>query len=199
MAKPTSCRGCSDPIPIQYEYIVHDRFSDATPEARLFRRSRVAGDQPCRWNAGGQRVRRYDVADLTEIIGRAEAARHGWAARTAKERSDVLRSWYNLICEHAEDLARLMTLENGKPLDEARGEVEIRRGIHRMVLGRGSPRLWRSDPAPCNRQADRDTAPAGRDLRRDHALEFPAGDDHPQSRAGACGRLFDHSQAGEPS
>jgi len=69
-------------------------------------------------------IRLYDVAALTEIIERAEAARHEWAARTAKERSDVLRAWYGLICENAESLARLMTLESGKPLDESRGEVK---------------------------------------------------------------------------
>jgi len=69
-------------------------------------------------------IRRYDVSGLTEIIESAERARHGWAARTAKERSDVLRAWYNLICENTEGLARLMTLESGKPLDEARGEVK---------------------------------------------------------------------------
>jgi len=69
-------------------------------------------------------VRRYDIAALTEIIERADAARHEWSARTAKERSDVLRSWYNLICENSEGLARLMTLESGKPLDESRGEVK---------------------------------------------------------------------------
>lgn len=70
------------------------------------------------------KIRRYDVRELTEIIDRAEAARHAWAARTAKERSNVLRAWYDLICEEAEALARLMTLESGKPLDEARGEVK---------------------------------------------------------------------------
>ena len=69
-------------------------------------------------------VRRHDVPQLTAIIERADAARHEWAARTAKERSDVLRAWYNLITERSEDLARLMTLESGKALDEARGEVK---------------------------------------------------------------------------
>ncbi|MBU0554966.1 MAG: NAD-dependent succinate-semialdehyde dehydrogenase [Alphaproteobacteria bacterium] len=68
-------------------------------------------------------VRRFDVPELETIIEQAEAARHPWAARTAKERSDVLRAWYDLLRENAEDLARLMTLESGKPLDEARGEV----------------------------------------------------------------------------
>ena len=69
-------------------------------------------------------VRRYDTDALTRIVDAAEAARHGWAARTAKERSDILRAWYDLIIAHTEDLARLMTLESGKPLDEARGEVK---------------------------------------------------------------------------
>jgi succinate-semialdehyde dehydrogenase/glutarate-semialdehyde dehydrogenase len=68
-------------------------------------------------------IRRYDVAGLTAIVEAAETARHGWAARTAKERSDILRAWFNLMIENTESLARLMTLESGKPLDEARGEV----------------------------------------------------------------------------
>ncbi len=69
-------------------------------------------------------IRRYNRAELVEIVERADAARHEWGARTAKERSDVLRAWYDLMCEHAEALAMLMTLESGKPLDEARGEVK---------------------------------------------------------------------------
>jgi succinate-semialdehyde dehydrogenase/glutarate-semialdehyde dehydrogenase len=69
-------------------------------------------------------VRRFDTAALGEVIERADAARHEWAARTAKERSDVLRAWYDLMREHDELLARLMTLESGKPLDESRGEVK---------------------------------------------------------------------------
>lgn len=73
-------------------------------------------------------IRRYDVAALTQIIERADAARYEWAARTAKERSDVLRAWFNLMIDQAELLARLMTLESGKPLDEARGEVKYGAG-----------------------------------------------------------------------
>ncbi|HEY6868148.1 MAG TPA: aldehyde dehydrogenase family protein, partial [Novosphingobium sp.] len=68
-------------------------------------------------------VRAYDGPALTAVIEAAEAARHAWAARTAKQRSDVLRAWYDLLCDNAEALARLVTLESGKPLDEARGEV----------------------------------------------------------------------------
>jgi succinate-semialdehyde dehydrogenase/glutarate-semialdehyde dehydrogenase len=46
-----------------------------------------------------------------------------WAARTAKERANILRKWFDLMMENQEDLARLMTLEQGKPLTESRGEV----------------------------------------------------------------------------
>lgn len=69
-------------------------------------------------------IRQYSVPEISAIIDAADRARQGWGTRTAKERSDILRSWYNLVIERSEDLALLMTLESGKPLDEARGEVK---------------------------------------------------------------------------
>ena len=68
------------------------------------------------------------VADLSRAevargIEAAEAARHDWAARAAKERASVLRRWFDLMMANQEDLARIMTAEQGKPLAEARGEV----------------------------------------------------------------------------
>lgn len=56
-------------------------------------------------------------------VAAAEAAGHGWKKRTAKERATLLRAWFDAIMAHQEDLARLMTLEQGKPLAESRGEV----------------------------------------------------------------------------
>src|SRR5690606_12041947 len=53
----------------------------------------------------------------------AERALARWRDLTAKERSQTLRGWYELILENQEDLARLMTLEQGKPLTESRGEI----------------------------------------------------------------------------
>lgn len=47
----------------------------------------------------------------------------GWRARSGKERSRVLRNWFDLVEKHTDDLARLITLEEGKPLAEARDEV----------------------------------------------------------------------------
>ncbi len=69
-----------------------------------------------------------EVADLTPeevsaAIDAADAAFPAWAAKTAKERAAILRKWYDLILANADDLARLMTAEQGKPLAEAKGEV----------------------------------------------------------------------------
>jgi len=63
-------------------------------------------------------------ADETRrAIAAADAALPAWRARTAKERAAILRKWFELIMANQEDLARIMTLEQGKPLAEARGEV----------------------------------------------------------------------------
>jgi succinate-semialdehyde dehydrogenase/glutarate-semialdehyde dehydrogenase len=62
-------------------------------------------------------------ADAEAAIAAANAAWPGWKSRTAKDRSIILRRWYDLLMAHQEDLARLMTAEQGKPLAEARGEV----------------------------------------------------------------------------
>lgn len=61
--------------------------------------------------------------DTALAIQAAEAAWPEWRARTAKDRGKVLRRWFDLVMLHQEDLARLMTAEQGKPLAEARGEV----------------------------------------------------------------------------
>ena len=69
-----------------------------------------------------------EVADLsrTEVaraIAGAEEARHAWAARTAKERANLMRAWFNLMLENQADLAAILTAEMGKPLAESTGEV----------------------------------------------------------------------------
>lgn len=89
------------------------------------------------WLAGSRRfdvndpatgLKLADVANLgpTEAeaaIVAANAAWPAWKARTAKDRSILMRRWYDLLMANAEDLARIMTAEQGKPLAEAKGEV----------------------------------------------------------------------------
>ncbi|MFV3305401.1 NADP-dependent succinate-semialdehyde dehydrogenase [Pseudomonas sp. NY15181] len=62
-------------------------------------------------------------AEAVRAIEAANAALEGWRAKTAKERAQILRRWFELLLEHEEDLARLMTFEQGKPLHEALGEI----------------------------------------------------------------------------
>ena len=68
-------------------------------------------------------VPKLGVVEVNRAITAAQEAFAGWRARTAKERSTLLRRWFNLMLEHQDDLAVLMTLEQGKPLTEARGEI----------------------------------------------------------------------------
>ena len=63
------------------------------------------------------------LAETKRAIAAAAAALPAWAARTAKERATALRRWFDLIVANQEDLARLMTAEQGKPLAESMGEI----------------------------------------------------------------------------
>jgi succinate-semialdehyde dehydrogenase/glutarate-semialdehyde dehydrogenase len=61
--------------------------------------------------------------DAKAAIAAAERALPDWAGRPAKERSAVLRRWHDLVLQHVEDLAQILTAEQGKPLAEARAEI----------------------------------------------------------------------------
>jgi len=69
------------------------------------------------------KVPKLSALETRRAIEAANAAFPAWSRRTAKERAAILRRWFDLLMENQEDLARLMTLEQGKPLAEARGEV----------------------------------------------------------------------------
>lgn len=69
------------------------------------------------------RIPKMGGAEAREAIGHARDAQPGWSGLLAKERAQVLRRWFELMMENQEDLARLMTLEQGKPLGESRGEI----------------------------------------------------------------------------
>jgi len=61
--------------------------------------------------------------DVERAIESAERARHSWGATTATERADVLLAWYELLHKHEKQLSTLLTIEQGKPLGEARAEI----------------------------------------------------------------------------
>jgi succinate-semialdehyde dehydrogenase/glutarate-semialdehyde dehydrogenase len=64
-----------------------------------------------------------DEQDVREAIEAADRVFASWRSKTAKERAALLRKWYELMMASQEDLARLMTAEQGKPLAESRGEI----------------------------------------------------------------------------
>jgi succinate-semialdehyde dehydrogenase / glutarate-semialdehyde dehydrogenase len=82
----------------------------------------VGVDNPATGEIIGK-VPKLSCAETRHAIEAANEAFKPWSARTAKERAIVLRKWFDLMMENQEDLAKLMTLEQGKPLTESRGEV----------------------------------------------------------------------------
>lgn len=69
------------------------------------------------------RVPNLGAAETAEAIAEAHRAQKGWAKRTAKDRSQILRRWYELMIENQDDLGAILTAEQGKPLAEAKGEI----------------------------------------------------------------------------
>jgi succinate-semialdehyde dehydrogenase / glutarate-semialdehyde dehydrogenase len=68
----------------------------------------------------------------SEAVSAVDAAYHAfsdWSQQSVYERSELIRKWYDLIHEHKEDLARTMTMEQGKPLKEALGEIQYANGF----------------------------------------------------------------------
>jgi len=82
----------------------------------------MAVDDPATGTRLG-RVPKLGAGETREAIAAADRALPAWRERTAKDRAAVLRRWFDLIVRHQDDLARIMTLEQGKPLAESRGEV----------------------------------------------------------------------------
>jgi len=68
-------------------------------------------------------IAKCGTAETRRAIEAAEKAQIEWRQKTAKERGTILRKWFDLMLEHQEDLAQILTAEQGKPLAEARGEI----------------------------------------------------------------------------
>lgn len=71
------------------------------------------------------KVPQLGADDTTKAVEAAQRAFPAWAKHTAKQRSNILRKWFELITANREDLALILTSEQGKPLSEALGEVDI--------------------------------------------------------------------------
>ncbi|GGA26984.1 NAD-dependent succinate-semialdehyde dehydrogenase [Neptunicoccus cionae] len=77
--------------------------------------------------ANGQtlgQVAKLGAQDAREAVSAAQATFAQWSGLLPQERSHILRRWYELMLEHKEDLAQIMTAEQGKPISESRGEID---------------------------------------------------------------------------
>ncbi len=116
-APRTSLAGLDDPRLVRQFSYVNGRWVSGADGAA------VAVTNPADASWLGE-VASLSAKESTAAIGAADAAFAEWAGRLPQERSEVLRRWFDLIIANREDLARLMTLEQGKPLSEARGEID---------------------------------------------------------------------------
>ncbi|MFK8328406.1 NAD-dependent succinate-semialdehyde dehydrogenase [Pseudomonas sp. BJa5] len=89
-------------------------------------------------------------AEAERAIEAAEAALADWRGRTAKDRAQVLRRWFELLLEHEQDLARLMTFEQGKPLHEALGEIRYAASFVEWFAEEGKRVYGDVIPSPAN-------------------------------------------------
>ena len=110
-------------------------------------RSTVAISNPADGTALGA-VPQLGTAEVKQAIASASEAWPKWRRELAKDRSRLLRRWYDLILEHQEDLALIMTAEQGKPLAEARGEVAYAASFVEWFAEEGKRVYGDTIPAP---------------------------------------------------
>ena len=141
------------------------------------------------------KVPKMGTEEATEAVEAAERAFPAWAKLTAKQRSNILRKWFELIVANREDLALILTSEQGKPLAEALGEVDI--GAAYIEFFAEEARRVYGETIPTQRPDARLLAikqPIGV-CGAITPWNFPELDDHPQGFAGAGGRLHRGAEA----
>lgn len=103
----------NDPTLFRQQAFIDGRWRDASSGETLGVTNPANGQQ-----LGS--VPKMGAEETREAIDAAARALPAWRALTARERATILRRWFDLMMEHQDDLARLMTLEQGKPLAEAK-------------------------------------------------------------------------------
>jgi len=106
----------SDSTLFRTECYINGQWCSAESSARLAIKNPATGDVIAE-------VAKVGAEETRRAIEGAETAMTAWRAVPAKQRASILRNWFNLVMENQEDLARIMTVEQGKTLAESRGEV----------------------------------------------------------------------------
>ncbi|MBB3289044.1 succinate-semialdehyde dehydrogenase/glutarate-semialdehyde dehydrogenase [Rhizobium sp. BK347] len=105
-----------DPSLFREAALVGGRWIEADPEEAIKVTNPATGDLI-------GRVPNLGASETLEAIAAAETAQKAWAHRTAKERSQIIRKWFELMMANQDDLGAILTLEQGKPLAESKGEI----------------------------------------------------------------------------
>ena len=103
-------------------------------------------------------VPRMGAAETARAVRAASQAFPAWAALSVKRRADLLRRWYELMIAAQDDLALIMTTEQGKPLAEARGEIAYGASFIEWFAEEARARLRRHDSGHADGQAHRGAA-----------------------------------------
>ncbi len=93
-------------------------------------------------------VPKLGTKETKAAIEGAEIAQKLWAKKTAKERAGIMRKWFNLMMENQEDLAQIMTAEQGKPLGESRGEISYGASFVEFFAEEGKRIYGETIPSP---------------------------------------------------
>ncbi|WP_434034090.1 NAD-dependent succinate-semialdehyde dehydrogenase [Cupriavidus sp. a3] len=107
----------AEPALLRTQNLIDDQWRDAGLGARLSVSDPATGET-------FSSVPDSDAGDARLAVDAAAAAFPAWSRRTARERAQLIKRWHALILQHQEDLARIISTEQGKPLKEARGEVQ---------------------------------------------------------------------------
>ncbi len=137
------------------------------------------------------------VADAAAAVEAAASATERWRETPPRKRSEILRRCFELMVERSEMLATLVSLENGKALRDARGEVAYAAEFFRWNAEEAVRISGEFGIAPVRCEPNRRRLPAYRHLRPHHAVELPGRNGDPQDRASPCCRLHRHPEARE--
>ena len=105
-----------NPALLQTHLFINGEWVDADSKKTFAVINPATGEEISQVSDGG-------AVETRRAIEVAHAAQKIWSKKTAKERSTILRKWFDLVMQNQEDLAQLLTCEQGKPLQEARGEI----------------------------------------------------------------------------
>lgn len=140
-------------------------------------------------------IPKMGVSETRRAIQAASEAWGAWRNLTAKERAVILRRWFELMIANTEDLAQIMTAEQGKSLSESRGEIAYAASYLEWYSEEGK-RAY-GDVVPSSSRDKRIVVtkePIG--VRSHYALELSVFHDHSQGGGSACCRVSNRGQAG---